>query len=170
MNSKELIDDKNFKKILEKIDKLKKENLIDLSIEEDLSLAVMHLISLEEHFYFTGIKTDKDSYFDFLNEVREIRKILLNKLVDKHEGETWCLSKHLLGATMRLIEVGTKLYSEKKLKEAKEIFDYAKKTYALFWALRLKLLTLEEIKTAPPSEKPWSIQDILTKLADCCEE
>ncbi len=160
----------NFNELIKKIENLREKKQIDLSTEEDLSIAVMHLIGLEEHFYFTGVKTGKDSYFNFLDETREIRKELLKKLIDQHEGETWCVSKHLLGATYRLIEVGTKLYHEKKLKEAKEVFEYAQKIYTLFWALRLKLLTLEELKTIPPEEKPWSLQDILNKLVDCCDE
>ena len=44
--------DKNkFKQLLAKVDELKKSGDFDLSLEEDLSIAVMNLVSLEEHFY-----------------------------------------------------------------------------------------------------------------------
>jgi len=164
------LNEKKFKELLAKIEEMKKKGEVDLSLEEDLSLAIMNLISLEEHFYFSGAKTGKSDYFDLLNEVREMRKNLLKKLIDKHEGETWCISKHLLGTTMRLIEVGTKLYSENKKDEAKEFFDYAYKIYSLFWGLRLKLINISDLKETAASEKPWTLQDIINKLVDCCDE
>ena len=149
---------------------MKKSGEIDLSTEEDLSIAVMNLISLEEHFFFTSAKTGKVEYLDMLSEIREIRKSLLKKLISKHEGETWCISKHLLGATMRLIEVGTKLYSDGKKDEAKTVFNKAHELYSIFWSLRLKLIDMPEVKEAAKNEKPWTLKDILNKLVDCCDE
>lgn len=159
-----------FEALLLRIESLKASKSIDLSTEEDLSIAVMNLISLEEHFYFTGVKTDKPEYFDLLQEVRAIRKELLGKLIDRHEGETWCITKHLLAATMRLIEVGTKLHADGNALEAKEMFARAHKTYSLFWALRLKLIDAAGFKQVAASDKPWSLQDIVNKLVDCCDE
>jgi hypothetical protein len=159
-----------FEALLRRIESLKASKGIDLSTEEDLSIAVMNLISLEEHFYFTGVKTDKPEYFDLLQEVRAIRKELLGKLIDRHEGETWCITKHLLAATMRLIEVGTKLHADGRKGDAKEMFERAHKTYALFWALRLKLIDAAGFKKVAASEKPWSLQDIVNQLVDCCDE
>ena len=149
---------------------MKKSGEIDLSTEEDLSIAVMNLISLEEHFFFTSAKTGKEGYLDLLSQAREIRKSLLKKLINKHEGETWCISKHLLGTTMRLIEVGTKLYSDGKKDEAKEIYGKAHEIYSLFWALRLKLIDTAGLKTMAAEEQPWTLKDILNKLVDCCDE
>ncbi len=159
-----------FHSLLQKIEARKKAGTIDLSTDEDLSIAVMNLISLEEHFFFTGIKTGKDEYFDLLREVRESRKELLGKLIDKTEGETWCVSKHLLAATMRLIEVGTKLNADGKKEQAKDIFLQAQKMYTLFWGLRLKLIAVPDIKAEAAKEKPWGLQDIVNKLVDCCDE
>lgn len=159
-----------FEALLRRIESLKESKGIDLSTEEDLSIAVMNLISLEEHFYFTGVKTDKPEYFDLLQEVRAIRKELLGKLIDRHEGETWCITKHLLATTMRLIEVGTKLHADGSKGDAKEMFERAHKTYALFWALRLKLIDAAGFKQVAASDKPWSLQDIVNKLVDCCDE
>src|SRR3970282_999766 len=119
-----------FEALLLRIESLKASKSIDLSTEEDLSIAVMNLISLEEHFYFTGVKTDKHEYFALLQEVRPIRKELLGKLIDRHEGETWCITKHLLAATMRLIEVGTKLHADGNAAGGKEMFARAHKKYS----------------------------------------
>ncbi|NCN94949.1 hypothetical protein GW951_01290 [Candidatus Wolfebacteria bacterium] len=142
-----------------------------MSTEEDLSIAIMNLISLEEHFYFTGEKTGKEDYFNLLNETREMRKNLLAKMIDKKEGELWCVSKHLLATSMRLIEVGTKLQSDSKKAEAKKFFDYAFKLYSLFWALRLKIISVPDVKNmAAQGNKPWTLEDVVNKLVDCCDE
>jgi hypothetical protein len=159
-----------FEALLKKVDALKSSRSVDLSTDEDLSIAVMNLISLEEHFFFTGAKTGKPEYFEFLDEVRALRKELLGKLIDRHEGETWCIAKHLLATTMRLMEVGTKLHSDGKKGDAQEMFARARKSWTLFWALRLKLLDAAEFKSVAANEKSWSLQDIVNKLVNCCDE
>lgn len=159
-----------FKDLLAKIEKMKAEGQIDLSTEEDLSIAVMNLISLEEHFFFTGSKTGKKEYFGFLDEVRQARKELLARLIPANEGETWCISKHLLAASMRLIEVGTKLHADKKTSEAEATFAHAYRLYSLFWGMRLKLIDVSGFKQAAKEDKPWNLEDIVEKLVDCCDE
>jgi hypothetical protein len=128
----------------------------------------MNLISLEEHFFFTGVKTKKDEYFDTSNEIRNLRKELLKELMPNHEGETWCISKHLLSSTMRLVEVGNKLQSEKRKDEAKNKFEQAYKVYSIFWALKLKLIDGRLIKDNAKASS--NLEDLVTKLADCCNE
>lgn len=164
--------------LLGKINRLKREGKLDLSSEEDLSLAVMNLISLEEHFYFTGAKTNKRKYYDLLNQVREIRQELLKKLLGKTEGELWCIEKHLLAASMRLIEVGTKYHGEGKKKEAEDFFSKAWSLYSLFWGIKLGLIGLKEVKKMNDQElkvdnKKINLQakleDLVKKLVDCCE-
>ena len=49
-------------KLLARIESLKESAGADLSSAEDLSIAVMNLISLEEHFFFTAVKTEKNEY------------------------------------------------------------------------------------------------------------
>jgi hypothetical protein len=161
---------KDYETLIKRIEAMKKAGTVDLSTEEDLSIAVMNLISLEEHFFFTASRTGKDEYFDLLNQVREVRKSLLARLIDKHEGETWCVSKHLLATAMRLIEVGTKLLSDGKKSEAKETFEHAYRMYSLFWALRLKLININELKEKAGTEQPWTLKDIVDKLVNCCDE
>jgi len=163
------INRQKFEELVKKIDEAKKSGSFDLSTEEDLAIAIMNLISLEEHFFFTNARTNKPEYLNLLNEVREMRKELLAKLIDKHEGETWCVSKHLLAASMRLIEVGTKLQSDNRKDEAKKFFDYSYKLFSLFWGLRLKLINVLDIK-GMSKDSPWSLEDIVSKLVDCCDE
>lgn len=172
--------DEKIKKLIAKVEEMKKSGTVDLSMEEDLSIAIMNLISLEEHFFFTAEKTKKDKYFDLLRETREIRKSLLKRMMDVNEGETWCISKHLLAATMRLMEVGTKFNGEGKKEDAKEMFDKAYHVYSMFWALRLKLVDLGNVKKIGDNQinvhdtegtkKPWAVEDIVKKLVNCCDE
>jgi hypothetical protein len=111
--------DKKLDDLINKINNAKKSEKLDLSSDQDLSIAIMNLVSIEEHFFFTYSKTNKEKYLDLLQEVREIRKSLLKKIVKNPEGEEWCISKHLLAASMRLMEVGTKQLSLGKKEEAK---------------------------------------------------
>lgn len=158
----------SFDELQKKIEAFKERHGADLSSGEDLSIAVMNLISLEEHFFFSAMKTGKDEYFDCMEEVRETRKVMLKKLMPDNEGESWCVSKHLLAASMRLLEVGTKYRSEGKKEEAKELFERAYKLYSLFWAVKLKLVDVSR----PQKEKTFlgKVEDIVTKLIDCCKE
>ena len=77
--------EQEIKKWLKKIEEVKKGE-IDLSRDEDLSIAIMNLISLEEHFYFTAMKTNNKKYLEMLNSVRNLRKENMKKIVTKPEG------------------------------------------------------------------------------------
>jgi hypothetical protein len=167
--------------LLKKVEESKKGKL-DLSSDEDLSVAIMNLISIEEHFFFSGAKTGNDKYFDLLNQTRQMRKELLEKLVKDVEpgSELWCISKHLLAASMRLIEVGTKYYQEGKKEEAKNLFSKAYDLWSLFWGLNLKLIDIGEVKKIEESqlnvhdrEKTGlfaKLKEIVRKIIDCCIE
>ena len=69
----------NVKELVEKIDATKKVNPKDLSSDQDLSIALMNLISIEEHLVFSGAKTGKTSFYDLIEGVREMRKTLMQK-------------------------------------------------------------------------------------------
>jgi hypothetical protein len=68
------------------------------------------------------------------------------------------------------MEVGTKLEGAGKREEAKKMFDDSYKLYSLFWALRLKLISTPDLKTDKNGDKPWSYEDLVNKLVDCCKE
>ena len=163
-------DNKKYEEIIRKMEALKEKGSLDLSTEEDLAMAIMNLISLEEHFYFTGAKTDKTEYFDMLIEVRSIRTKLLARMIDRKEGEVWCISKHLLATSMRLMEVGTKLQKEGKKAEAQDFFKDSYRMFSLFFALRLKIIEIPDLKKMGEEEKPMTLNDVMTKLVDCCNE
>lgn len=166
-------------KLIEKISKSKKGKL-DLSSDEDLSIAIMNLVSIEEHLFFTAQKTEKPNYYDLLYEVREMRKELLKKIIKEYEGEVWCISKHLLAASMRLMEVGTKQLTLGNKKEAEDLFDKAYNLYSLFWAINLKLVNPSEVQKIDQNainrhdkEKKGfmgKIGNLVKKAIDCCIE
>jgi hypothetical protein len=137
---------KNINDFIKKVEEMKKKDKMDLSSDQDLSVAIMNLVSIEEHFFFTGAKTGKTEYYDLIKDVREIRKELLKKIIKEYEGEIWCISKHLLAASYRLMEVGTKALGEGNKKEAYDFFDKAYALYSLFWGLNLKLLNVSDVK------------------------
>lgn len=113
MTFKERKNEKNcsLNEFVEKIDNAKKKNPKDLSSDQDLTIAIMQLISIEEHLIFSGAKTGKNHFYDMVQDIREMRKNLMQQIIPAYEGEVWCISKHLLSASMRLIEVGTKQQS-----------------------------------------------------------
>lgn len=169
----------NIDKFVQKLNDAKKDNKLDLSADEDLSIAIMNLISIEEHFFFTAKKTGKDKYLDLIKEVREIRKELLGKIIKDYEGEIWCISKHLLAASMRLMEVGTKMLGRGKNTEAKEMFEKSYNLYTLFWGLNLGTIDvgsvkkLDETKLAKKDEKNSvfaKLGAMVKKAIDCCIE
>lgn len=171
---------KNLNAFIEKFDQMKKQEKMDLSSDQDLSLAVMNLVSIEEHFFFTGAKTGKNEYYDLIKDVREMRKELLKKIIKDYEGEIWCISKHLLAASMRLMEVGTKQLGIGRKEEAYDLFGKAYSLYSLFWGLNMKIIKPEDIKKIDDSalnkhdeEKKGflgKLGDLIKKAIDCCIE
>ena len=161
--------------LIEKTDQMKKDHALDLSSDEDLSIAIMNLVSIEEHFFFTGAKTGDPKYYDLLGEVREMRKDLLKKIIKEYEGEVWCISKHLLAASYRLMEVGTKAQGRGKKVEAQDMFKKAYELYSLFWGLNMKLINLGDVKkidddaiNTKQKGVAGRLGDIVKKLIDCC--
>ena len=156
------------KELVKKVNDFKKEK-IDLSSGEDLSIALMNLVSLEEHFYFTAMKTNKKKYLGMLNEIREMRKVLLKEIVKNPKGEEWCISKHLLATSMRLIEVGNKYMTKKNEKKANEMFRIAYDIYNMFWTVNLDLVKDKEILY---NDSGWKskVNKLLKKIIDCCKE
>lgn len=143
MNIKKI---KNVKEFVEKYDAAKKVNPKDLSSDQDLTIAIMNLISIEEHLVFSGAKTEKTSFYDMIQDIREMRKNLMQKVIPAYEGEVWCISKHLLATSMRLMEVGTKQQSLNNKEEAYKLFNQAYELYCIFWGLNMGMINTDDVK------------------------
>ena len=153
MAKKEDMKKLSMEEMIEQLDAAKKVNPLDLSSDQDLSIGIMNLISLEEHFFFSGAKTGKTGFYDLINTVREMRKELMSRIVDKSSaegGEVWCISKHLLAASMRLMEVGTKALGAGNKKDAYSMFEKAYDLYSLFWGLNMHLIVLGGVHEQVP--------------------
>ena len=157
------------KNFIKNIEEIKNKSELDLSLGEDLSIALMNLVSLEEHFTFSFMKTSQEKYLEFLEQIRELRKTLLKQIVKENEAEDWCSSKHLLAASMRLIEVGTKYLHKGKKQEAEELFSEAFNLYSLFWHIN-GVGSVAENKAKTSSGAFSKISETIKKLIDCCKE
>ena len=186
----------NVKEFVERIDSSKKLNPKDLSSDQDLTIAIMNLISIEEHLVFSGAKTNKNSFYDLIEEVRELRKTLMQKIIPSYEGEVWCISKHLLASSMRLMDVGTNQQSLHNTEEAYKLFNQAYELYCLFWGLNMNMLNVDDVKwledksaevkqlsdkiekasavsESPKNEKSGTLSKMkafVRKAVDCCIE
>jgi len=159
--------------LLKKVENFKTADKIDLSSKEDLAIAVMNLVAIEEHLFFTYGKTNKEKYLELLNEVRQMRKKYLAEIVKNPEGEIWCISKHLLSSTMRLMEVGTKMLNDDKKDEAKDLFEKALTLWNIFWGLNLNLLDVKDVAPNDEDKKVSvfeTLNKIIKKILDCCKE
>ncbi|MBR1915270.1 MAG: hypothetical protein IJ830_02360 [Alphaproteobacteria bacterium] len=159
------------KEFVERIDATKKVNPKDLSSDQDLTIAIMNLISIEEHLVFSGAKTGKTAFYDLVEEVRETRKRLMQKIIPSYEGEVWCISKHLLATSMRLMEVGTKQQSLGNKEQAYDLFNKAYDMYCLFWGLNMNMLAVKDAKWIEDSvEEVKKIADKLSNSVALKEE
>jgi len=180
-----MIKNQDLQKFMSKVKQAESGHEMDLASGEDLSMAVMNLIAIEEHMFFNANKTGKTKYFELLNEAREMRKVLMKMLIPEYEGEVWCTSKHLLAASMRVMEVGTKYQTKGDTKTAYDLFKKSYDLYNLFWGINLNMVssvgaTLADVqKDEPKNEQPLELKkgDMLGKLSgaigkilDCCRE
>lgn len=177
----------NINEFMSKVKAMEKGHKLDLSSDEDLSIAIMNLISLEEHFFFTYNKTKDAKYLDLLNEIRKIRQSALKRIIKNYEGEVWCISKHLLAASMRFMEVGTKSLTKGDNQDAQDMFQKSYQLYSLFWGLNLGLVQTEDVKQAKTAKIDFISDDpkpkvkgsvsifeklgnLVQKAINCCKE
>lgn len=187
----------NYKNLLDKVDDITKQKGLDLSSGEDLSIGIMNLISIEEHLFFTYNKTKDIKFIDLLDEVRRMRTELLKDIIKDYKGEVWCISKHLLAASMRIMEVGTKELKKaagaepaeavRQKKKAASLFEKSYQLYSLFWGLKLNVMNLtpssakalagEEVNYLDDKNEEKGKESVFSKLGnlvqkaiDCCKE
>jgi len=108
----------------------------DVAIDHELSMAVMNLISIEEHLACTIGKTGDKEYLELYNQIRSLRSKYMKKIVTNKKGESWCIAKHLLSTTMRLIETGVKHGALGEVDEAVNMFTDAMDTFQVFFLMQ----------------------------------
>ncbi len=144
------VTESNVNKLFDEVEKVTRRKEMDLSADADLSVAIMNLINLEEHLFFTAVETGKDDYYGLMQEVRGMRIALLKEIVKDYEGEVWCISKHLLAASMRIMETGTKQLEEGNKERAKALFEKSYRLYLLLWEINSRIIypTPAKVQTA----------------------
>lgn len=160
----------NLNEFIEKIDDAKKVNPLDLSSDQDLSIAIMNLISIEEHLFFSGAKTQDTSFYDLIENIREYRKELLQKIIKSYKGEVWCISKHLLASCMRLSEVATKALHAENKQEAYDLFEKAYNLYCLFWGLNINSIDEAGAKQLIENIDKKTVENIKNDKNDFAED
>ncbi len=180
-----MADKREIQNLLDKIEKVTAQKELDLSSGEDLSIGIMNLISIEEHLFYTSQKTKDKKYIDLLDEVRKMRTELLKEIIKDYKGEVWCISKHLLAASMRVMEVGTKELKKGNKDKAWDLFDKSYKLYSLFWGLNLGVVGAKDVKQdnsddikflnekseEKDKESVFSkLGTLVQKALDCCKE
>ncbi|OGM11143.1 hypothetical protein A2Z22_01000 [Candidatus Woesebacteria bacterium RBG_16_34_12] len=171
--------------LLDKVKKVTAQKELDLSSGEDLSIGIMNLISIEEHLFYTSQKTGDNKYLDLINEIRRMRTELMKEIIKDYEGEVWCISKHLLAASMRVMEVGTKELKKGNKEKAWSLFDKAYKLYSLFWGLNLGVVGTKDVKQNEEQDIKFideksvekgsssifsKLGSLVQKAVDCCKE
>ena len=112
-----------------------------------------------------------------------MRKELLKRIIKDYEGEVWCTSKHLLAASMRLFEVGTKAQTKGDSTTAYDMFKKSYDLYNLFWGINLGAVKSSEIAVdqafSKPTDKPIQLKSdnfmgklcgVTSEILDCCRE
>lgn len=175
--------EQKIKELINKVKKIEKGEKLDLSSGEDLSIGIMNLIAIEEHLFFSAGKTGKTQYYDLLDEVRKMRVELLKQIIKNYGGEEWCISKHLLSASMRLMEVGTKELKKGNKSKAYDLFQKSYHLYNLFWGINLGVVKQSNIeineKSLSKEDQPVEFKEkdlfgkvsaVIGKILDCCRE
>ena len=113
-----------------------------------------------------------------------MRTELLKEIITDYEGEVWCISKHLLAASMRLMEVGTKELKKGNKEKAWDLFEKSYNLYSLFWGLNLGIVKTDIVKREDTdviliddkNNKSESVSlfsklgQVVQKAIDCCKE
>ena len=123
----------SMKQMVERADMAKKVNPLDLSSDQDLTIALMNLIVLEDLSV---------NYPELYSMVHDMRVELMSRVVHGADDVRYA-SKYLLGDAMRLIDGGNKSGNY-------DYYDRAYELYSLFWGLNMGLIDMRGVKKAAP--------------------
>lgn len=127
---------KDLKSAIANADAAKKVNPLDLSSDQDLTIALMNLIAIEDEYYVTGAKNGLGQM------VHDIRARLMARIVPASRMD---LSVRLLGRAMHMIDDGIRVLADDNQVAAYAMFDGAYELYSLFWGLNMGLVSENEI-------------------------
>lgn len=118
-------------------DNAKKVNPLDLSADQDLTIAIMNLIKLEK--LLDGV--DTSGGYDMSGAIRDMRHRLMGRVVSDTDGDLWNMSLYLLGLATDFMERGFMTTGA----SAYEMFDKAYEVYSLFLGVNMGLVTISDV-------------------------
>ena len=131
-------------KLIKKVavaDNAKKANKLDLSSDQDLTIALMNLISIERY-----IENDAEHDFSQLKSmVNDLRVALMGKIVKKSDKNFDVLCD-LLGRSAMLMNDGFVALEKQNDARAYELFDAAFGVYSMFWGVCMGLADATDVE------------------------
>lgn len=116
-----------------KLDTNKKVNPRDLSSDQDLTIALMNMIAVEELCPDTNIG----------NMVADLRAKMMQHVV--RNNRFMLISHELLAKSMQLMTDGINALKNENTKQAYELFDKSYEFYVLFWGVNMELISPNDI-------------------------
>ena len=116
-----------------KLDAIKKVNPRDLSSDQDLTIALMNMIAVEELCPDTNIG----------NMVADLRAKMMQHVV--RNNRFMLISHELLSKSMQLMTDGINALKNGNTKQAYELFDKSYEFYILFWGVNMELISADDI-------------------------
>lgn len=116
-----------------KLDANKKVNPRDLSSDQDLTIALMNMIAVEELCPDTNIG----------NMVADLRAKMMQHVV--RNNRFMLISHELLSKSMQLMTDGINALKNENTKQAYELFDKSYEFYVLFWGVNMELISPNDI-------------------------
>ena len=132
----------NLNRMVENADNAKKVNPLDLSSDQDLTIAIMNLIKLEQLLGGAG--------YDAAGAIRDMRHKLMSRIITDRRSDLWRVSQELLGDTMDLIEKGMHQLPDAA---AYDSFDSAYEKYSLFWGVNMGLVDVSSVGKSASGKK-----------------
>ena len=131
-------------KLIKKVavaDNAKKANKLDLSSDQDLTIGLMNLISIERY-----IENDAEHDFSQLKSmVNDLRVGLMGKIVKKSDKNFDVLCD-LLGRSAMLMNDGFVALENQNDARAYELFDAAFGAYSMFWGVCMGLADATDVE------------------------
>lgn len=131
---------KSISKAVEKADSAKKANPLDLSSDQDLTIALMNLAVLERNFGLSG---------ELMDVVCDIRQDLMKKIVAP-SSDKWEVTKYLLAESMQLMVDGNRALDVGKNKDAYALYNRSYELYSLFWGINMGLIGIKDAEHLAP--------------------
>ena len=118
---------KSLKNAVEQIDNAKKVNPLDLSADQDLTIALMNMIAVEKY----------SGYPNLVQMVRDIRTDLMRPMLEnvQYDGDIWPMSEKLLGKMAEQMERGNRALESGKIQDAYAAYDAVFDAWVIFMGI-----------------------------------